>query len=421
MLIIPLILQNGAVRAGKTVDNVYAFAHELKTTPDKIHLATGSTSANAKLNIGDANGFGLEYIFRGQSHWGKFKGNECLYIKGPDTNYRQKIVIFAGAAKEDSYKKIRGNSYGMWIGTEINLHHDNTIKEAFNRQLAAKRRKIFWDLNPDNPNADIYTKYIDLYAKKHKDGTLLGGYNYQHFTIFDNVNIPDLRKQEIISQYDQNSIWYLRDILGKRCIAEGLCYRKFANKPIAYRISREEAKQKISQIIIGVDFGGSGSGHAFVATGISRDYRDVIGLASERHFGDIDPNKLGDLFVDFVLKVINLYGMPDICYADSAEQTLIRGLRTSIMNKNISLIIDNAWKSEINERIRATNRLMGQMRIYLTDDCESLDTAFCTAVWNPKILTKDERLDDGTSDIDSLDAFEYTIERSIELLILTEV
>lgn len=414
-------MQSGAVRAGKTVDNIYAFAHELKTTPDKIHLATGSTSANAKLNIGDANGFGLEYIFRGQSHWGKFKGNECLYIKGPDTNYKLKIVIFAGAAKEDSYKKIRGNSYGMWIATEINLHHDNTIKEAFNRQLAAKRRKIFWDLNPDNPNADIYTKYIDLYAKKHKDGTLLGGYNYQHFTIFDNINIPDLRKQEIISQYDQNSIWYLRDILGKRCIAEGLCYRKFANKPIAYRISREEAKQKISQIVIGVDFGGSGSGHAFVATGISRDYKDVIGLASERHFGDIDPNQLGDLFVDFVLKVINLYGMPDICYADSAEQTLIKGLRTSLMNAKISLVIDNAWKSEIKERIRATNRLMGQMRLYLTEDCESLETAFCTAVWNPKVLTTDERLDDGTSDIDSLDAFEYTIERSIELLILTEV
>lgn len=414
-------IAEGAVRAGKTVDNVYAFAHELKTTPDKIHLATGSTSANAKLNIGDANGFGLEYIFRGQSKWGKFKGNECLYIKGPDTNNKQKIVIFAGAAKEDSYKKIRGNSYGMWIGTEINLHHDNTIKEAFNRQLAARRRKIFWDLNPDNPNADIYTKYIDLYAKKHKEGTLLGGYNYEHFTIFDNINIPDIRKQEIISQYDQNSIWYLRDILGKRCIAEGLCYRQFANKPLAYRISREEAKKRISQIIIGVDFGGSGSGHAFVATGISRDYKDVIGLASERHFGDIDPNKLGDLFVDFVLKVINLYGMPDICFADSAEQTLIKGLRTSLMNAKISLVIDNAWKSEIKERIRATNRLMGQMRLYLTEDCESLETAFCTAVWNPKVLTTDERLDDGTSDIDSLDAFEYTIERSIELLILTEV
>ena len=60
----------GAVRAGKTVDNIYAFAHELKTTPDRIHLATGSTMANAKLNIGDCNGLGLEWIFRGQSRWG---------------------------------------------------------------------------------------------------------------------------------------------------------------------------------------------------------------------------------------------------------------------------------------------------------------------------------------------------------------
>ena len=57
----------GAVRSGKTIDNVYAFAHELKTCPDKIHLATGSTMANAKLNIGDANGFGLEHISGGSA------------------------------------------------------------------------------------------------------------------------------------------------------------------------------------------------------------------------------------------------------------------------------------------------------------------------------------------------------------------
>lgn len=38
----------GAVRAGKTVDNVLAFCHELKTTKDKIHLASASTLGNAK-------------------------------------------------------------------------------------------------------------------------------------------------------------------------------------------------------------------------------------------------------------------------------------------------------------------------------------------------------------------------------------
>ena len=411
----------GAVRAGKTVDNVYAFAHELKTTEDKIHLATGSTAANAKLNIGDANGFGLENIFRGQSHWGKYKGNECLYIKGPDTRNKLRVVIFAGAAKADSYKKIRGNSYGMWIATEINLHHPDTIKEAFNRQLAAKRRKVFWDLNPDNPNAEIYTDYIDKYAKKQAEGTLIGGYNYEHFTIFDNINITEERKQEIISQYDENSIWFQRDILGKRCIAEGLVYRAFADNKEKFRIRNIKEIKNNLHIKVGVDFGGTMSGHSFVATGISFDYSKVIALASERHFGEIDPTKLGELFIEFLIKVINKYGVPEIIYCDSAESVLIRGLRTALLNAEINIPIVNAWKIEINDRIRLENRLIGQTRFFYTDDCETLVTALCSAIYNPKSITKDERLDDGTSDIDTLDAFEYTIERDKDLLIITEV
>lgn len=412
-----LNVAEGAVRAGKTIDNVYAFAHELKTTPDKIHLATGSTSANAKLNIGDANGFGLENIFRGQCHWGKYKGNECLYIKGPDTNNKLRIVIFAGGGKADSYKKIRGNSYGLWIATEINLHHDSTIKEAFNRSIAAINRKVFWDLNPDNPNADIYVKYIDKYAKLAEEGKFKGGYNYCHFTMDDNESISDERKEEVKSQYDVNSVWYLRDILGKRCIAEGLIYRQFANNLDKYLF--KEAIGRAMKIVIGVDFGGNKSGHAFVATGITRDYKQVYLLSSERHFGDdIDPDKLGQLFVDFVLKIINIYGSVDICYADSAEQVLIRGLKKAVQKAGINLIIKDALKSEINDRIRTTTRLISQNRLYYTQDTETIRTAMCSAVWNPKVLTKDERLDDGSSDIDSMDAFEYTIERDINKFML---
>lgn len=98
----------GAVRAGKTIDNVLAFAFELMRAPDRIHLATGSTVGNVKLNIGDCNGFGLEHIFRGQCRWSKYKDNEALIIKGPSTSFKEKIVIFAGGAKADSFKKIRG-------------------------------------------------------------------------------------------------------------------------------------------------------------------------------------------------------------------------------------------------------------------------------------------------------------------------
>ena len=60
---------------------------------------------------------------------------------------------------------------------------------------------------------------------------------------------------------------------------------------------------------------------------------------------------------------------------------------------------------------------MGAGRFFITGDCESLQTAFSDAVWNKDVIGKDERLDDGSTDIDSLDAFEYTVERDMKYLI----
>ena len=235
----------GAVRAGKTVDNVAMFAKMLELgVQDRIHLASGSTSANAKLNIGDCNGFGLEYIFRGRCKWSKFKGNECLRIK---TANREYIVIFVGGSKADSFKKIRGNSYGMWIATEINLHHESMIQEAFNRQLASKTRRVFWDLNPSSPANFIYKDYIDKFKETYGER-----YNYEHFTIRDNASITEERIRDIESQYDKNSVWYRRDILGERCNAEGLVYPMF-NKDI--HVVRKGDVQTEGDYYVSSDYG----------------------------------------------------------------------------------------------------------------------------------------------------------------------
>lgn len=405
----------GAVRAGKTIDNIFAFAMELERTPDKIHLATGSTVGNAKLNIGESNGFGLEYIFRGRSRWGKFKDNECMYIK---TITGEKIVIFVGGAKADSFKSFRGNSYGLWIATEINLHHDNTIKEAFNRQLMAKNRKVFWDLNPSKPTHFIYTEYIDKYDKQHKEGKFVGGYNYEHFTIFDNINLTKRRVEEIISQYDKNSIWYLRDIKGQRKVAEGLIYRLFADNPEMFLL--KDINHRFSEINVGVDFGGNESYHTFVATGITNGYKEAIALVSERHKADVDPEELNQLFVNFINRVISLYGFINYAYCDSAEQVLIRGLKKAAEQNNLPIVIRNAKKIEIIDRIRLVISLMAQKRFYYTDDAITVKKALEGAVWADKSNAKDdndERLDDGTSDIDTLDAFEYSIERDAKRFI----
>ena len=80
--------------------------------------------------------------------------------------------------------------------------------------------------------------------------------------------------------------------------------------------------------------------------------------------------------------------------------------------------MENALKTEINDRINALSILMAQGRFfYVQNQCNSLETALCTAVWDPDEVTKNVRLDDGTSDIDSLDSFEYTYERRISQLI----
>lgn len=424
----------GAVRSGKTVDHVLAFAKELCDTPDKFHLATGSTMANAKLNIGDANGFGLEHIFRGQCRWTSYKDNDALAIRGPYTNFKEKIVIFAGGGSSASYQKIRGNSYGMWIATEINLHHDNTIKEAFNRTIASHRRKIFWDLNPEHPKAPIYAQYIDKYAEKAQKGILKGGYNYAHMTLFDNINISEERREEIISQYDPDSIWYIRDILGERTIAEGLIYNKLATSIAAkdgkFRIEKKIAQAmarsgKIIHINVGVDFGGNGSGHAFVATGELQGYEKLIILKSRRYLEgeydpdtgkkilDIDPKALNELFIRFIEAVTKEYGFITKVYADSAESVLIRGFRTALIESGHGDIkVVNAMKSKITDRIFATTALTAMNRLLITEDCESFEQAASMAVWDPKSLEL-ERLDDGTSDIDTLDAFEYSFERDI--------
>lgn len=235
----------GAVRAGKTVDNVAMFAKMLELgVEDKIHLASGSTSANAKLNIGDCNGFGLEYIFRGKCSWSKYKGNDCLKIR---TSGREYIVLFVGGSKADSFKKIRGNSYGMWIATEINLHHESMIQEAFNRQLASKTRRVFWDLNPSSPANFIYKDYIDKFEETYGER-----YNYEHFTIRDNATITEERIHDIESQYDKNSVWYRRDILGERCNAEGLVYPMF-NKDI--HVVRKGDVQTEGDYYVSSDYG----------------------------------------------------------------------------------------------------------------------------------------------------------------------
>ena len=406
-----MCVAEGAIRSGKTIDHCIIAAAYLEQTPDKYHLASGSTIGNAKLSIGVCNGFGLENIFRGRCRWGKYRDNEALFIQ---TKTGEKIVIFTGGAKADSYKRILGNSYGLWIATEINEHFDSPdsrisfIKVASGRQIAARKPFTLWDLNPCNPKARIYEDYID----KYKGNDLAGGYLYQHFTIKDNATITPERIAEIESRYDPNTVWYRRDILGERAIAEGLIYQKFADRPDLFVV--DDIPGYINHAVIGVDFGGGTSAHAFCCLGYSGN--NLVILDEYREQEALNPNKLARDFVDFVRRCQMRWLVTD-CWCDSAEQTLINGLRAAAAQVRLPINIGNALKKPINDRIRALCILMGAGRFFVNRSCTWTIDALKSAIWDNKKPTEDVRLDNGTTNIDSLDALEYAFERDIPTLI----
>lgn len=403
----------GAIRSGKTIDHCIIAAAFLERCRDRLHLASGSTIANAKLNIGVCNGFGLEALFRGRCHWGKYKDNEALFLK---TKTGEKIVVFAGGGKADSYRRILGNSYGLWIATEINEHYDcddsrsSFIKVALGRQAAARDRLVLWDLNPCHPRHRIYTEYIDLYKKQGMEG-----YLYQHFTMADNLAVPEKRRRELEEQYDPDSVWYRRDILGMRCAADGLIYQSYADGPGKFRIGEplawcRERGARITTVCIGVDFGGTSSATKFQATGITPE-GTVLALDEEtidHKRSSVDPDALNRRFTAFARRVTDQYGPAEV-RADSAEQILIRGLAHAAERERLPVRVKDAVKLEIHERIRLTLLLMAQGRLFVSEACPRLEEAFCTAQYD-RDRPEDARLDDGTSDIDSLDAFEYSIE-----------
>lgn len=400
-------IAEGSIRSGKTTDNIFCFAHDLKRSKDKLHLATASTQPTAKIIIGDCDGYGLEHIFRGQCRWGKYKGNECLRICGKDTNYKEKIVLFCGGAKADSYKKFRGMSIGLWIATEINLHHEETIREAQRRQINADIKRFYWDLNPESPNAEIYRKFIDVYEEKSESGQLKGGFNLITFNIFDNINLSKENLDEEISKYEVGSVYYKRDILGLRCAAEGIVFQDFAENTEKYIIDRKDVPKSFESVGIGYDLGGNKSNFALVATGISRDSQVTVLRAVEIEPQDMKLEDVEKAAIEFIQGVEKDYNCrAEYCYIDDNYYTTVNSLN------NWRYIFDSAAHIKasmpLEDRPLMMTKLMAQGRFKLVKgECEPLVEQLQNVVFDDK-AEKAIIQDNGEMNIDCVDSLYYS-------------
>lgn len=314
-------------------------------------------------------------------------------------------VHILGADNKKHVARIQGMTIEYAYGDEM-----TTWNEAVFQMLKSRLRcdHSYFDgtANPDNPQ-HFLNKFIN------SDADVF----CQTSTIDDNPYLSPEFVAELKKEY-AGTVYYNRFILGQWAAAEGVIYRQFADS-IAAKDNRflwpADKDLRTWRVYIGVDFGGNGSKHSFVAAAVLPGYSSVVALMSQRiePYGT-DADYLGNAFMLFAETVFSRYGEIHGVFCDSAEQVLIQHIRSTAKRSKLSWLAEriyNSKKIEINDRIRLTSILMGGGRFFYMPEADTLKDALCAALWSDKRTGKDLRLDDGTTDIDTLDAFEYIIER----------
>lgn len=311
-----------------------------------------------------------------------------------------KKVYALGADNKKHMARIQGATFEYVYGDEVTTWNEEVFQMLKSR-LRCKHSHFDGTCNPDNPQ-HWFRKFLD------SDADI-----YQQKYVIDDGALPANVVADLKKEY-AGTVYYNRFILGQWMPAEGVIYRLFADNPQKF-LWPEGKPLQIQQLQIGVDFGGNGSRHAFVATGTLPGYGGVVGLASRTiDARGTDEAYLSKAFLEFVEMVFSSWGEIHAVYCDSAEQVLKNSLRSAALRSRFAWLADriyNSKKIEITDRIRLTSILMGSGRFWYLPTAETLRDALAAALWSEKHPGVDERLDDGTTDIDTLDGFEYTIER----------
>ncbi len=341
-------------------------------------------------------------------------------------------IAFEGVNDARSENKIRGATLGGAYCDELSLFNKDFFVMLLSR-LSVPGAKLIATTNPDVPTHWLLTDYLE---NKDLEDDILRVF----FHVDDNTSLPTDYVNALKREY--SGVFYDRFIAGKWVAAEGAVYKIFSDSPESFYVDANQIPP-LHAVYVGLDFGGSASQHALCAVGFSTDppapfnsydstaLQDGEGTDKPQQHAvsrlfvlkskripakGMTPQQLFDEVETFCVGVADSFGSITALYADSAEQTLIAGLKAQL--KPLAVPVKNALKREINDRIRAALFLMSARRFFLLrGSCNSLDSALRSAVWNDRAASKESRLDDGSSDVDSLDAFEYAYERQIPRLV----
>ena len=385
-------LKIGARRCGKTYLDI------LYTIPSRIMEGKGKEGLNIILGVSkgtiERNVLTPLRQKYGNNLIGNINSQNIAILFGEE-------VYCLGAEKISQVSKIQGTSVKYCYGDEIAKWN----KEVFIMvQSSLDKPYSHFDgaLNPESKTHWFKKEFLDKIKEKGLDVYV------QYYTIFDNAFLAKEVVENLCKEY-KGTVYYNRYILGQWCNAEGLIFPQIANNEKLYRTKEIQLNSFIS---IGIDWGGNKSKHSITATKISRDFKRIQVLKSDNMVATgTNTKQVFRWIINFIREIQDKYGTVSFLFADSAEQVLNNSLNGELKSNHINLIVQDSIKIAIKDRIELWNRLLNLEQIsFIENQTNSIIEALQTALYDDK--AKDDRcIDDGeTSDIDSLDSFNYSFE-----------
>lgn len=395
----------GATQCGKTyIDTLYVIPNRIEERKGKkgLNFIVGVSKETITRNVIEP----LQELFGNKVVTDIASNNTCRI-------FGEKVYCI-GADNVGRVRKFRGARIKyLYIDEVYDINEE--VFELLKSRLSFEYSCCDFAGNPQNEE-HWFEKFLQ------SDGDIY----LQRYTLFDNPFLPKVYIDNLCKEY-AGTIYYDRYILGRPCNAQGLCYKKFADNPNRYGMDYKcelkivNGKQKwvdnlpLGETIIGIDYGGTKSGQAFVCTRIAYDYTKVVTMASIRITDELDSKQLLEKQMEFIEYCRNKFHCNiDYVYPDNEESVHIRSLDNAVRERGWNTIVRGSRKYPVNDRIEAQNKMLAfDIWKYLNGECDSLVKAMKTAMWDDNKL-EDTRLDDFSTDIDSMDAYEYSYERDMK-------
>lgn len=350
--------------------------------------------------------------------------NSKMWLKTTQGNY----VHFVGLNDYESSKGARPTKLGneikiLWLFEITQFDSEEEMNQVISNYIRGKKDWfiILYEFNP--PAKTTHWVYDWLRKMKQRtEDTYIQHTNYNDLPIQqqeDWLGVNILKEIEALKEIDYEQ--YKSIYLGLPANLSGTVYKRFMESKHVGEVSHNP--EDYMRMMVGVDYGETDA-TTFTLIGLLKGWRGMRVLKTFYHKngesqGDYDITEYGERFFEFMNECKEKYGMTFKVYIDSASKHFWNYLKKEKARRGIGGYIikevnkrprltkpsdgTNKFSSAIEERISMGNIMFGADWCKLDVSCRQLAKALneCERDKNGN------RRDDGTTDIDSLDSFEY--------------